>query len=134
MPDRSALLFVSLITALGALGCSDAGSDLGPGETCARTAQCGDGLACVEGRCSGDLGGIGGMVPDAGAAMDGAVMVVDGAVDGAMPDAGAAMDSGPVAMDAGPPDAGPGETDAGTDAGPAPTDAGTDAGPAPDAG
>jgi len=130
MTGRSALCFVSLITALAALGCSDAGSDLGAGETCVRTAQCANGLACVEGRCTTDVGGIGGTVPDAGAAMDGAVMRLDGAVDGAMPDAGPGVDSGPVDMDAGSPDpdAGPTVTDAGTDAGPTVTDAGPDAG------
>ena len=132
MTGRSALCFVSLITALAALGCSDAGSDLGAGETCIRTAQCANGLACVEGRCSTDVGELGerGTVPDAGTAVDGAMMVVDGGgVDAGMAfDAGGVVDSGPVEMDAGPPDAGPTVTDAGTDAGPTVTDAGTDAG------
>lgn len=105
-------------------GCGDDGSGAGPGESCFRTAQCADGLACVAGQCSSDVTGIGegGVVPpfdagpmlmprDAGPRPDG----------GPIPDSGpppmidAGTDAGTTEMDAGPPDAGP--MDAGLDAG-----------------
>jgi hypothetical protein len=111
------------------LGCGDTASGLGAGETCIRTAQCDDGLACVAGRCSSDLTGLeggGGTVPslDAGQPVDA----------GPPPDGAPPIDSGPPPVtDAGPPppDSGPPPMmDSGpppmTDSGPEMTDAGTD--------
>jgi hypothetical protein len=116
----------------GLAACGEVPTDLGPGEACLRTEQCGPGLACSAGMCTTDLTllGMNAMVPDAGPAMDGAVGVDAAVPDGGMVgvDAGPRRDAGPAGMDAGPPgmDAGP----PGMDAGPPGMDAGApDAGP-----
>ena len=83
------------------LGCGDLVADLGAGEACARSAQCGPGLVCLEGSCTNDLTGIGGMVPDLGVDMGAADM---GAADMGAADMGV-EDLGPP--DLGPPDLGP---------------------------
>jgi hypothetical protein len=102
----------SFLTAL--FGCSEQPGDLGPGEACLRTVQCGPGLACSAGLCTTDLSllGMNAMVPDSGPGMVGM-------------DAGPRPDAGMVRVDAGEPDAGrpdagpPAEPDAGgPDAGP----------------
>lgn len=135
---RTALTAGCLVALAWGSACSGSDSNLGAGEACVRTSQCGDGLACVAGRCASDVGELGenGTVPDAGADVDGEVVVPDGGeLDAGAPMDAGRVDSGPVEMDAGPPDtdAGPPDTDAGPpemDAGPPETDAGAD----PDAG
>jgi hypothetical protein len=117
----------SFLTAL--FGCSEQPGDLGPGEACLRTVQCGPGLACSAGLCTTDLSllGMNAMVPDSGPAEDAGMGVDAGDVDAGMVgmDAGPRPDAGMVRVDAGEPDAGrpdagpPAEPDAGgPDAGP----------------
>ncbi|MCA9581172.1 MAG: hypothetical protein KC416_05215 [Myxococcales bacterium] len=88
---------VGFMVFLGLWGCSSSGGDLGPGEPCTRTFECADGLACVAGTCSADLGPL----------KDGAAPV---SADGGGPGDGAtAKDSGPK-MDGSPgPDAATGD-------------------------
>lgn len=120
-----------LALALLAGSCGEADANLGMGEPCVRTIQCGDGLACVGGVCTNDVSAIGD--PGAMPGTDGGSPPEDDA--GPATDAGPGIDSGPLPDSGPPPDAGPedagfdagGGGDAGTDAGPA--DAGFDAGP-----
>ncbi len=127
---RAATTMALVLSAAAVLGsCGDAGTGLGAGESCVRTAQCGDGLACVAGVCSRDVGALAeaGMVPDAGG--DGAVVDMDG---GDL-DAGPGVDSGPPPTDSGPPPADSGPPDSGPpDSGP-PDSGPPDSGP-PDSG
>jgi hypothetical protein len=60
------LFGAALITLLTAplSACSGESFDLPAGAACERSIQCGAGLACVLGACSGDATEIGGMVPE----------------------------------------------------------------------
>lgn len=131
-------LFAATCVGVLSLACGDAGSDLQAGDRCARSVQCADGLACVMGLCSSDIGALADAaspipIPEQDAGL------VDGATsDGQAPsDTGVPVDSGVMSIDSGPApaDAGP----APVDAGPAPDDSGpqdggggaADAGPTP---
>jgi hypothetical protein len=124
-------LLVAPLALWGLLGCGSPSTGLVAGEECLRTAQCGPGLACVLGQCSTDLTMLemNGMIPDAGVALDGDVVVDAGELDAATGDAGM-MDAG-MRMDAGMGDAGMMMMDAGMpdagmrDAGIPPMDAGS---------
>lgn len=68
------------------------------GASCVRTAECGRGLACVEGRCGTDLQAIADQSTPADLGVRDAAAAVDGVVDGAVSDAAAA--DGGVGADA----------------------------------
>ncbi len=117
------------------IACGDASARGGPGESCLRTSQCDivQGLACIAGMCTTDLGALAeaGMVPpmmDGGAPVDAPMADAPGVDGGPM-----GMDGGPMGTDGGPmgTDGGPMGTDGGpmgTDGGPMGTDGGPDGG------
>ena len=119
-----AIAFIALFAAC------DGSSGAAAGESCFRTAQCEDGLACVAGRCSTDVTGLGGgMVPS----LDAGQVIVPGDAGprpdgGPLPDAGPTPDTGTPPADSGPPppvDSGPPPP---VDSGPPPP---VDSGPPP---
>lgn len=92
---RFAFPLLACALALAGCGVNDLPAAGSEGDECTRTFECGPGLACVMGACSGDLSGIEGALPaDGGVPYDGG-MVVD---SGSPP-----VDSGPPPVDSGSP-------------------------------
>jgi len=131
---RTALAALLCTLTVLSWGCSGPASDRAAGESCFRTSECADGLACVSGQCTTDLGllleaGMPALLPDSAMPDAGPVVVRDA---GGM-DAGPPRDSGPPPpRDSGPPpprDSGPPPPmDSGppppADSGPPPMDSG----------
>jgi hypothetical protein len=78
-PHRMRTVLASSILCVLAFSCSEYPTKLASGEACQRSIECGDGLACVENLCTGDIEGIGGMVPNQDAGAD-ATVPMDAAV------------------------------------------------------
>jgi hypothetical protein len=72
----SRLLALVFLTALGSCSLEEARA----GDRCARSTECADGLGCVRGRCSRDLGPIAdeNTVPELGDDADGGEPAADG--------------------------------------------------------